>query len=351
MDISRPAEARPHSDLRAACLDRLRSLEGLDRAEIGSGAPGDPGLERMILTVGGREEELCLREVRTHLSYPLAQGIAAGAGRSARPTLLFAPHVGPEMGRFLREHGLHYVDRAGNCWLSVPGFTARVEGRPPTQAAPDSRALRAPGLQVVFAFLARPALVEATVREVAEAAGVSKSTAANVRRQLEKERLVGRGVKRRVLTDPRALVDRWLSAYAVTLRPRLLLGCYATRHEDPPALERAIEDELGPASAESGWAWGGGAAADRLTGHYRGERTTVHLGGGLGDLAGRLGAVLSPEGRLELLRAPGPLALRGPVAGVAAPLLVVAELLSSGDERAAEAAQEIRERFLAEELR
>lgn len=348
-----PARTEPQrpSDLRTACLAELRRLEGVDRAETGWGRVGDPPAELVILTIAGRRRELYLREVRTHLSYPLAKGIAAASTkRRARPTLLFAPHVGPDMGQLLRERGLQYVDPAGNCWISLPSYSALVSGRPPARTSRDMRALRAPGLQVIFALLAQPGLVNAPIRDVADAAGVSKSTVANVRRQLEQERLLGRGVRRRVLTDPHALVDRWLSAYGMTLRPRLFLGRYATPHADPHALERAIERELAAPELNTDWAWGGGAAADRLTGHHRGRRTVVHVHDGAADLAERLDAVPSPDGPLELLRVPGPLALRGPIDRVAHPLLIIAELYSMAEERAAEAAQEIRERFVDDEL-
>ena len=130
------------------------------------------------------------------------------------------------------------------------------------------------------------------------------------------------------------------------LRPKLLLGRFQPQQRARADLEARIEELLDGQR----WAWGGGAAALRLTGHYRGERTVVHVDDGAADLAERLGAVPSPEGPLALLRAPGPLALQGPVDGVAHPLLVIAELYSMTDERAAEAAQEIRERFVDEEL-
>jgi hypothetical protein len=56
--------------------------------------------------------------------------------------------------------------------------------------------------------------------------------------------------------------------------------------------------------------------------------------------------VSSLSGSLVFIAPPSPKALVGPAPRVAHPLLVYAELLAAGHERAAEAAREIRERYL-----
>jgi hypothetical protein len=93
------------------------------------------------------------------------------------------------------------------------------------------------------------------------------------------------------------------------------------------------------------WKWGGGAAAERLTGYFRGRKTVVHLADPPADLPRRLRAIRDSSGHLTLLGFPGPTAMRGRTNDTAHPLLVYSELLAEGSERARDAAQELAEQF------
>ena len=109
-----------------------------------------------------------------------------------------------------------------------------------------------------------------------------------------------------------------------------------------------LEARLAPAlSAIGPWRWGGGAAADRLTHYYRGDRTVAYVEQPPADLARRLGLVPAADGPVLLVRAPGPLAFRSPHAETVHPLLVYADLLAEGHDRARDAAREIDARYLA----
>jgi hypothetical protein len=64
------------------------------------------------------------------------------------------------------------------------------------------------------------------------------------------------------------------------------------------------------------------------------------------DLAKRLRALPAQDGPLTILRAAGKIGFEGILPKTVHPLLVFTELLATGKERAREAAQEIRERYL-----
>jgi len=259
------------------------------------------------------------------------------------PRILFAPYVSPEMGARLAVRGIGFVDRAGNCHLDLGGrYVAHVEGRKPRPSgAPGG--LRAAGFRLVFALLVEPGLLDRPLRELAQASGVSLGTASNVLRRLEHDRVVVRTRSKRHLVRRDDLIARWTAGYAESLRAQLLIGRFETRDADPLSLEARIEAMLAP---DLPWAWGGAAAAFRLTRHYRSDETVLHLSGAAVDLPVRLGATLHPGGRLTLLGVPGPLAYHGRAPRTVHPLLAYSELLLTGSERARESAAELRERFL-----
>lgn len=291
------------------------------------------------------EYELPVELKRTYLTYATADGVLAQLQAATRkPWVLFAPYIPRPMGRYLAEHDVNYLDLAGNCRLVLGRrYATHVEGRTRERPAEARRGLRVPGYLVLFAILAEPKLLEATVRGLAEAAGTGKTAAAEATRRMRDENLLGEVNGRRFILEKKTLLDRWIAGYATHVRPRLLIGNYRTADQDPEALERHLETALG---GQPQWAFGGGAAAARLMRLFRGERTVVHLEHAMPDLHKRLRAQRADDGPLVLLRTPGQVAFDGVKPRTVHPLLIYTELLVTGDPRAREAAGELWERYL-----
>jgi hypothetical protein len=316
----------------------------------------------LTLTAPDGDHE-CLVEVkRTHLTYANADYLLA-MWRNTQPTnlwtenqaplhpqrpqwMLFAPYVPRKIGQHLAEGGANYIDLEGNCRLRLgERYIAAIEGRLPERKELEGRGLRAAGYQVLFAILARPELLDEGVVRIGDLAGVGKTTAADTLEKLEREEFLTTIQNRRRLVRPGALLDRWLVGYADAVRPRLLIGRYRTQDKDPEDLEQRVEDVLGN---EPEWAWGGGAAAMRLTQHYRGATTVLHVAKVHADFRRRLRAQRDADGPLVVLKVPGRLAFDGVLPRTVHPLLIYTELLASGNERAREAALELRQRYLGE---
>ncbi len=286
---------------------------------------------------------LAVRVVHSNVAHPHVAQHAGRVAEDPRRWLLAAPHVSRGVGHALAAAGIQYVDIAGNCHLELDGLHVHVEGKRPVQPPAGARGLRAPAYQVLFALLARPELVNMPIREIARLSDVSKNAGAGMLHRLqERGALVGRKGRRRLL-DPGRLLDEWLAGYTGSVRPRLVRGRYTTREQNPKRLERLLEEAF---AEHDRWGWGGGAAAMRLTGYYRGEITVVHLDAPPTQLPSRLEVRPSSRGNLILLGAPGPIAYEGPRPHVVHPLLVYTELLAAGDDRAREAAEQLRERYL-----
>ncbi len=329
-------------------LDHLRTLPFVRaaNAEVSCVAQANRGLDAVVrLKTPNGMRRLYAEIKRTHLSYELAGHVVSQMRHSQwQPSILMTPYVAPRLGQFLEERGINYVDRVGNCFLSLgPNYLARVEGRRQPQRDLPRATLRAPSYQVLFALLARHELANAPVRTLAENAGVGKTGAAEMVQRLESEGYLGRTGSGRQLLERERLLERWLTGYADVLRPSLSLGRFRTPETDPAEVEVGLEKALGHAKP---WAWSGGAAAFRLTGHFRGEDTVLWISEPTTDLLRRLRALPAKDGPLTILRPKGTLMLEGAKPHTAHPLLVYAELLSRPSDRGAEAAEEIRVKYL-----
>ena len=297
-----------------------------------------------LVTPQGRRR-LVVEEKRSHLSQAsVGDLIARWRAKLPMPLILFAPYVSREMGTALVSHGINFVDRGGNCHVNLGGsYVAHVEGRKLRQTPGARSGVRGPGFRLMFALLVDPGLINAPVRELARVSGVSVGTASTVLRRLEQDGVLVRTRTKRHLVRPKDLVERWIAGYSETLRPQLFLGRFRTPDRDPHSLEVRIAEILG---RDGAWAWGGAAGAFRLTKHYRSDETILHVRAAASDLPKRLRALPHSAGPLTVLGVPGPLAFRGVAPHTVHPVLIYAELVLTGSDRATEAASEIRERFL-----
>ena len=134
-----------------------------------------------------------------------------------------------------------------------------------------------------------------------------------------------------------ALLERWLVGYADVVRPRLFIGQYRLRCEDPEEREAALSERLSGLD----WRWAGGSAGWRMNPHYRGEISTIALTEPPAGLPRLLRASPDHRGNLVVLRGPGPLWMSE--GALTHPLWTISELHAAGPERAREAGLRLRE--------
>jgi hypothetical protein len=228
----------------AANLEHLRQLPFIQEADIRKVGPpvqtgfGQPDAILRIKTPRGKHE-FYVEVKKTHLTYTLVGGLMAQARRTdPMQWILLALYVPRKIGRYMGELGINWVDQAGNCRLQIGvDYIAVIEGRRPIYTPATGRGVGAAGYRVLFTVLAKPELLDVPVRALADAAAVGKTTAAETIARLQQEGLVGPGMERRRIIDPKALLDRWILGYETTVRHRMIIGRFRT--PDPQSIFEA----------------------------------------------------------------------------------------------------------------
>ncbi len=330
------------NDTRTTCIQRLRSLPFVASVD-------DRGAS-LLIEAGGARSSYHPIEVRSNLSAQLLRTVLDRAHLEPGRPLILAPWLSRPAGETLRAEGLEYVDAAGNCsFAPAEGLMALVEGRPRTKRAPAGRGVRGPGYRVLFALLAdrtlppgeRKNLVAAPLRAIAAESEASRQAVSDMLARMDEAGwTVGEGPQRTWVESrlPEA-AERWVAGYLDTLRPELLIGRWRLGSDSLP--EAAVYEAFAGTPWSEQWRWGGRFVAGVLTGYYEGDMPYVLHAPGVPEGFGRtLGALPDPAGNLAVIRPPGPMALRKPAdAGgerLAHPLLVYAETLVEGSERARE---------------
>lgn len=326
-------------------LQVLGDLDGIKSYQLLK--PIDPGSDALLkLRTHAGTERLAVQEYRSHLSHQMVDHIIAASKTSPHASLILAPHIGTRLATKLAEASLNYLDRSGNCHITLPSFYVHIEGKPPHPVTPEDKGLRSAGYQVLFAFLSDPTLLNAPLRTIAQAAGVSRQPASDMRERLFASDSILKTSKGTVWNSRRRqdVLNLWLHGYETTVRPSLLWHSFRTQESDPQSLEAMISTVL-ETSGSYELRWGGSAAGFRLSGRYRGERTVAHIRPHPEELLRQLRAVPDPAGNLIIMDAFGTVNWT-PNRDTVHPLLVYSEMLSEGSERAREAAREVFEQHV-----
>lgn len=282
----------------------------------------------------------------SNLDYLRAEALSKLRTVGGRPMIVFAPYVAPPMARFLAERSVNFVDLHGNCRVVLDGaLHAEVVGKRPERRAKE-KGWRTAGYWTLFALLADPKLLGSSVRNIAQAAGVGKTAAAEVLARLRADGAVGSDGESGFLPGARSQwASRWIEGYANLIRPASIIGRFRTPERDPQALEARVSEVFGGQKA----VFGGAAGAYRLGGLYRSEQTVLHVEEFDDERRRALRAMPARDGELVVLKTACPAAYAGEIAMTAHPLLLYAEISATAgpaDDRLRQAGDQFAKRFL-----
>ena len=314
----------------------------------------DPASETLELTTPRGRHQLSVEVKRSYLDRALVNAILSQAsGGSARKRrtkgmtsarIVLARYIPVSVGEQFIAAGISFADEPGNVHVKLGedyNWTVLGKREPPRMA--DADRTTPATIQLLFQLATATNSATWTVRDLARAAGISKTKVALLLNQFRRERIIHGKSEFQVTPE---IVDRLIAGYSQTLRPKLVVGRYR-----PP--ETSIDPFLMHLAEEARrqklqYALTGGPAADVMQHFYRGAEAPVFLAHQESGVPRALRLLPDRTGPVVLLRPFGELVYWREFDGrmVAPPWLVYAELLVSKDPRAVEAAEEFRREFL-----
>lgn len=288
------------------------------------------------------KKALYVVEVKQALQ-PAALGhVVAQLQRHKKPGLLITRYVTPPMAERLKQLNVAFIDTAGNAYINTPQLFVYVTGRKAPEREEQAhriKAFRPTGLQVIFALLCRPELIEVPYRDIAKAAHVALGTVGWVMYDLKRmNHLVDRGEHGRKLVNTRALLDAWVTAYGQQLRPKLYVGRFQAR--DPNWWQHVDWEKLNAYL-------GGEPAAAKLTHYLKPETTTVYTAGEVNPFLLKHHLIKDPAGNVEILKTFWHFEYQWDHPQFVPPLLIYADLLATAKDRNIETGKLIYEKYLA----
>jgi hypothetical protein len=342
---------RSDSAALGAPIEHLRELPFAREVELAGPALQGDDEAALKLRTARRTFTFALLVKQTFLDRALTNAVIAehAAHKTKRPILLVARYIPRPTGERLADAGVNFVDRLGNMHLALgrDHHVLRLGRRERTR---DVTARR-PGpalVQLYFVLLAEAESPTWPVRRLADEAGIGKTAAATgLQRLLRLAVLAEDGRQGYRMADRTRLIDAFLQGYVNVLRPHLELGRFRAAERDRDTLLRQFGEKAGEMDAT--WAVTGAPAAHALDRFYRGDDVPLIVDGFTPAMQRALRLVPDRDGPITVLRSFGQRWAWKTIddVPVAHPWLVYVELLHRGEPRALEAAEHVRERFLA----
>jgi len=332
-------------------IRRLPFVKGLDFSQQSRGV--DPGTDG-ILKVRAPDGiyAFLVEQKRSYLDRGILNALIAQAKLSAKnrhePLLLLARFIPKPSAERLIDAGVNFLDQVGNMHLVLGrNYERTIIGNKEDAVLKEGPRVSPASTQLLFTFATIEQAGTWTVRQLAEASGLSKSNVANVRQQL-----VDRGILRKSgqafrVQDNERLQEELLRGYEVALRPKLLIGRFRSPQNDSDDTIAEFKEAFRDLSIR--WSVTGGPAAYALQKFYRGLELPVFVGSFSDQLRRRLRILPDKTGPLIFLRSFGTASFwrDADPFPLAHPWLIYSELMNSSDPRAHEAAEELKREFLS----
>jgi len=183
----------------------------------------------MRFRISGSELEL-ICEIKTGLNREMLEPMVRllKSAAEGRPAMIMANYIDAKLGKALRDLEVNYVDASGNTYINLEPLFIFIEGQSIadglTQIKP-AKLFSSTDLQVIYALLTNPSLLNENYREVAQCANVALGVCGSVFRELKDQGYFVETVstKRREWRAKHKLIGRWVEQYPMLIK-RTFLG-------------------------------------------------------------------------------------------------------------------------------
>lgn len=325
------------SDMIETAIDAVNGLLGPDielrlveEGRVRVELPGEPHGKELI--------PVCRKQVTRGQLFSIYEACR-------RPdALLVTPHIPAGVAEELRGAGVNFMDAAGNAHFRAKGVLVfavgrRPQHRPETSLPVAPRMFQKTGLIFLFELMVRDfKLIGRSYRQLRDETGVSLGSLRWIMASLRANGFLIEDKHGRRIADRKRLLQEWSVAYRQRLRPAQTVGVYRSRLTKP-----LMDLELPP-----GVRWGGESAAASLGAGLRpGFHTAYTPPATPNHFIAKAGLREDPDGDIEILTTfwqKGTEADWPPC--TVHPLLVYADLITSGDSRKLDVGSDMYEKHL-----
>lgn len=264
------AISAPENQLIAEALNGLQKSSGITARLLPDGARAGA---KVVLTVAGKSLQYNCEVKQKVDRFPILDDMKARSVLTPATILVCHPLTNAMASR-CQELDIQFIDTAGNAYITdKAGVLIKITGRKmESESLINSRGMTIPpaALRMMFAFLANPAMLNASYRDISASVRVATGAIGKVLETLEARGFIGTAPSgNRIIISPELMLSEWATGYMSRLRPKLK----TFRFSGPAPSE--FRQDWNPEFRIS--AWGGEVAAEILTRHLVPATCTIYV--------------------------------------------------------------------------
>ncbi len=320
-------------------LEKNALIKGKWKPHAGNGTEGD-----VILNINNHNIKYIAeikKEVRNNQLYRIIT-----LNDQYKPFILVAGHIFPKIKEELRKNNVAYLETNGNIFLKNDNNIIWIDTAKAIEAEKQTgnRAYTKTGLKVLFHFLIDEQNINQTYRQIAEHTGTTIGNINKIITGLKQDGFLLALTKNEYkITNSRELLNKWIEAYEIKLKPTLKVGTFRfVKNEDfLKWKEIALKD--------GDTFWGGEAAGDIYTKYLKPEILTIYTNETRTEIIKNYRLIPDNTGNIQVFEKFWNKNEGGK--NVVPALLAYADLMNTGDGRCMETAQKIYAELLANKFR
>jgi len=255
--------------------------------------------------------------------------------------LVITDRLNKKTAEELRLNGFNYLDTAGNAFIKSDKLLIYIEGRKAKvlNNKGQARTFQEAGLKLLLLLITNPETINYSYRDLAEKTGIALGSVSNIFKELENNHFLLKINNKKVLKKQDEIIERWVVAYKEILKPRSF-------RKKMRALDKVfnINDILNAKDLKL--FVGGEPGGQILTNYLKPQDYIIYTNEETSKIAKELKLVPDESGNIEIYNKfwLDSIVLKNKDA--APPLVVYADLLSTGNNRNIETAKLILENGL-----
>ena len=288
-----------------------------------------------ILSIGYQEKKWEFLYILKRYLTPSNSGIyKTDYDKKTKNYLIFSEYISPTVAQEFRNLDIQYIDTAGNIYIKqLPLYIERI-GKKPRNFSVKSRSNRAfnsAGMKLIYTLLCNKGLENLPYREIASIAGIANGTVAIAVKDLIKMGFLVAEGKKRTLIKKEDLLIKWVENYSLKLKDKILIGVYKSENRNYRDINVKEKDIL----------WSGEFAGKILTNYIMPQNKTIYTEKRTANkLIAKYKLNKDENGDITLLNKFWNFeSVEYDKMNVVHPILIYADLISSGDSRNIKTAQ------------
>ena len=259
--------------------------------------------------------------------------------------IIIGRYIPMPVKNILKNEKINYLETAGNCFIQNKDTFIYINDREvtPERETGKSGLWNTAGLRLVFAVLHIPDLLNHPYRAIAGKANIALGTVGKLIEDLQKEGFIEKGNRngRKILFLERRdeLINKWVTIYNTTLRPKQIRGKFK-------AIGNLMLKEM---KLPPGILWGGEMAGAKLTKFLKPEKFTLYTNLPTTEVLKQLKIVPDVNGNIEVLAAFWDKEIDNfenfAEMQIVPPIVAYADLMAGHDSRNYETAERIKNKY------